>query len=322
MNKTIVLQIILLSIFLNSVSAFQSFDGPLIDDNDTIGFSIEPSLGYFYGDVREIVYYDAKGTYLSELLWDMSNLFYIGVSASINIINRLYVNAGLWHSINPGNGFMEDFDWLNLKANNYPINNDHNRNGWTNWSLSTVDIVDSYFFDFNYSFDFLDERKHSLTFFLGYKSFYWDWSDIVQNYTYSYSVPDPIGKNSIDYQLTLNIPYLGMGYSYYFNLFFISFRSIYSPIVSANDHDHHILTGMHYYDSVSSGHYLGLSLKSGYKLNTYFMLSGQIDFDYMFEARGNTKIYNESGFLTGNILGGAGIQYQSISISIKATFNF
>ena len=320
MGKTLFFVILTLFIILTPVYSLQSFNGSLIDHNDLIGFTVAPSFGYLYGESREIVYLSSiDKTYLSELIWDLSDILYIGGSASLNFKNRLYLNTGFWTSINQGNGYMMDFDWIS----GYIQSDGYGRTDWTHWSLSSVDIVESFLFDINLSFDFVESRELNLSVIGGYKSIYWDWSDKVLDSFYD-GVPDviPVGVDAIDYQLGLDIIYLGIGSGFYTHGFFIDGNFVYSPIVFGTDHDHHILTATHYYDKIILGQYIAFSIRSGYRFTNFFTLTGSFSVEYLFETRGTTYEYNESGVQTGEYTGGAGIQYEAVSISINAAFNF
>lgn len=324
MHKKITIMIFLVFLSVSTIPATQAHDGQLIDEGRILGFTIEPSFGYLTGEVREIVYFDsANQTYLSELLWDLDNIFYAGGSVSLNMFNRIFVNTGIWTSINKGNGYMEDYDWLNLLGYDYPTYDEHERSGWTNWSLSSVEVIKSLLFDINTSFDFLKHRDFKLSVTVGYKSVYWDWSDKILDSLYP-SGPDviPVGIDAIDYQLALDIPYFGFGGAFNIKGFFLDGRMIYSPFVFGGDHDHHILTNTHYYDKIILGQYIAASIKSGYRFNRFFSLTGQIVMEYLFEQRGDTSVYNESGIQIASYPGGAGIQYQTISFSINSSISF
>ncbi len=325
MSLKSVLVILFCLISIGSVCAVQAHDGALQEEGTKLGLTLEPSIVYMIGDAKEIVYYGSSDDYLSELIWDLSNLVYTGGSVSFNISNRFYINTGIWFAINPGNGYMEDFDWLNLQGNNYTIHDEHDRAGWTNWSLSSVDVVDSLLFDFNLAFDFLKSTKYKVSVIAGLKYSHWNWSDSVLDSMYP-SGPDVIevGTNSITYQLSQVIPYFGVGFGLFLGDFILDGKIIYSPLLYAFDHDHHILTTTHYEDLLFSGQYLAFSLKSGYRFTNFFSLTCQFSMEYLFEKRGYTFAYpnGESREWDSSPSYTAGFQYQAISVSINAAFSF
>lgn len=317
-----------------------SLNGSFLSDDDSFGFTMEPSFGYFYGQAREIVYdtsdsstggeSSSEGDYLSELIWDLSDILYGGVSLSANFNNRWYINGGVWTAINAGSGYMNDFDWIDgeIESDGY------GKSAWTRWSLSEVEIVSSLIIDLNLTYDFVSRSAWALSAILGYKYIDWEWSDNVVDSFYD-GVDDVVTTdvNAIDYELSLYIPYLGLGGRYSSPKgFFFQGRIIYSPFVIGQDHDHHILRtdngsvdGLHFYDVIYLGQYISAILKSGYQFSDMFKLSVEISGDYMFEQKGITYTYETSSgdeSLYYISAGGAGLQYQSLSFAINASFTF
>ncbi len=345
MNRSLILATCFF-LSLSGLFAMQSLNGSYLLNGDTFGFSIEPSFGYIYGQAREIVYdtsnsstggeSSSKGDYISELIWDLSDLFYTGVSFSANFNNRIYFNGGVWTAINEGTGHMNDYDWVyynTFDGRPYYLHDRNDKTDLSHWSLSEVDIVSSLMTDFNLSYDFISRRTWAFSAILGYKYINWEWSDIVLDSFYDGS-DDAIttNVNAIDYTLSLSIPYVGLGGRFSsLKGFFFQGRIIYSPFVIGHDHDHHIFRtefgpdGAHFYDYIYFGQYLSAILKSGYRFSDLFQLSAQISGDYLFEQKGIVYTYDTfSGdeSLYSISAGGAGLQYQSLSFSINASFSF
>lgn len=323
------LYIIIFLFYAVQLYSFQSMDGGLIKNEDIVGFTIEPSFGYLYGQAREIVFDNSgsstqsqssfNGYYLSELIWDLSSLYYAGISASLNFKNRIYINAGIWTSINSGDGYMNDYDWVS----GVPLHDRDGRTDLSHWSLSSVEIVDSLIIDINIAYDFLPVISWDFSILVGYKNLYWDWNDTILD-SFHEGVADvlTVGSDGIDYKLNLSVPYFGLGGGWMPNGgFYLKGSFIYSPFVDGDAHDHHYRKA-HFYDSISFGHYLSGSLKTGYKFPKIFSLFIQLSGQYLFEARGDTQIYSETGEYDRSIYGGAGIQYQALSVSLNAAFSF
>jgi outer membrane protease len=78
--------------------------------------SAEAIFGVLYGEGQEIVYKDAKGNYLSELLWDMKPLFYVGATLSLKLRPSwpvgFYTTLSAKSGIPGPSGDTEDRDWL------------------------------------------------------------------------------------------------------------------------------------------------------------------------------------------------------------------
>jgi outer membrane protease len=111
-------------------------------------FSAAASAGLIYGQGEEIVYKNpGNDSYLSQLLWDMKPLFYVGSSLNfsrsnpregIGIFSDLTVRLG----IPAGTGKMEDRDWLASDSYLTHLSSHHNE---TQGSL---------FLDFSLGFSF------------------------------------------------------------------------------------------------------------------------------------------------------------------------
>lgn len=319
-----------LIIFLASqLSAMQSLNGALVDDEEFLGITIEPSFGYLFGQVREIVYDSAGestggessyvGNYLSELIWELSDVLYAGVSVSENFNNRLYVNTGIWTAVNKGTGFMNDYDWIYEDAfgTPYVLHDRNDKTDISHWSLSSVELVNSFVADINISFDILPMRAWNFSVIAGYKYLTWDWTDSIIDSYYDGS-PDaiPVGVNAIDYMVDIHVPYLGIGGGFYpGENFFIDGRIVYSPFTIAADHDHHILRSIHFKDYVYFGQFISAAVKSGWKFNNSILMNIQVLGDYLFEKKGFT-------YVDDSLAGYAGIQYMSLAFSINFAFSF
>lgn len=315
----------------SSITAMQSLNGALIDEDNFMGITIEPSFGYLMGQVREIVYDSAGestggessyvGNYLSELIWDLSDILYAGCNVSENFMNRLYFNVGIWTAINKGTGFMNDYDWISEDPSGDPYTL-HDRNGKvdiSHWSLSSVELVNSLIADINLSFDFIPRRDWNLSLIGGYKFVTWDWTDSLIDSYYdgvAGGLGYPAGTDAIDYMVDMHFPYFGIGYGYSFrSLFYLGGRFTYSPFTIASDHDHHILRDIHFYDYVYFGQFISMAFKAGLQFNNTFSVNIKFFGDYLFEKKGYTYV-NDS------LSGYAGIQYQSLAFSINTAFSF
>jgi len=92
-------------------------------DTRKYGFVIAPFFGVVHGQSIELVYpTKTKGEYLSELLWDMKPVFYLGLNVDYrrkNIMDRLgvFVSASVKIGIPGDTGIMEDRDWQSTENN-------------------------------------------------------------------------------------------------------------------------------------------------------------------------------------------------------------
>ncbi|GHV81880.1 hypothetical protein AGMMS49991_04380 [Spirochaetia bacterium] len=110
---------------------------PLTLGNTRFIISTEAAFGLMYGEGEEILYGAPNGApYLSQLLWDMKPLLYVGSALSLAVKNPSWP-VGIYTSVTvkagiPGNtGSMEDRDWLdddNQYLTHYSIH-DNNTTG-------------------------------------------------------------------------------------------------------------------------------------------------------------------------------------------------
>jgi len=87
------------------------------------GFSFGVRSGIIYGQASELVFPvpgDTKGELLSELLWDIKPVFYLGIYADIKRKNQFEI-PGLFSSISfkagipADTGYIEDRDWMSFE---------------------------------------------------------------------------------------------------------------------------------------------------------------------------------------------------------------
>ena len=95
-----------------------------VDSKKTYSFTIAPNFGIIYGQAMEYVYpTTTKGEYLSELLWDMNELFYFGIQIELGL-RDIMSKAGFFTSLSfkaglPGDsGFIENRDWQSTENDN------------------------------------------------------------------------------------------------------------------------------------------------------------------------------------------------------------
>jgi outer membrane protease len=92
-------------------------------------FSFGPQSGFAYGQAMEYVYPlpgETNNEFLSELIWDMKPVFYLGVQAEFSRIDKMkgpgfFSSLSFKAGIPLDSGVMEDRDWL------YPANSDLTR---------------------------------------------------------------------------------------------------------------------------------------------------------------------------------------------------
>ncbi len=305
------------------LSALQADPGAALPPGRSVGFSLAPVFSLVTGRSHELVMGgDAYETvYISKLVWELNNTVNAGMKGSINWGDFLFFNIAGTTCLSDRTGRMNDFDWLYYA---YP---QADRSTWTNWSVSDIYLTGSYQLDYNTTLRLFRKRNWSLDTLAGFKMIHWSWTDILKEIEYTYESSDYSylkGSNGIDYEVFYRIPYLGGRFSAEKGKFQGSLSLLYSPRVSADDYDHHILRGLHFYDYFDFGTYFGLAAVLRYRSEKGLSFSFSFDWDEVFEIVGDAYIYRESsgGYTLTRDSGGAGISYFASSAGISLEYNY
>jgi len=187
------------------------------------------------------------GTYegyfpFSELEWPL-DIRLARIDAGINIGSSWRVNGTLKKNISDPGDPMIDKDWIT----------DSNPSQLDVYSTSNISDFDALIFDFDVEWVFLQRQSFNLYAGLGYQyqKFEYD-SQLIHQYSpsgrWGYEF-DGDGSVSITYEMTYKMPYLLIGGDYQITPNFTMAGSFgYSPLVDAQDEDHHLLR-----DKVSTG---------------------------------------------------------------------
>jgi outer membrane protease len=124
MNKASVLLIFFIIIYL--LSAINPVFCQNNQQNGKYAFSLEPGFGIIWGQAFEYVYPvpgETKGELLSELIWDMKPVFYVGFNADLGLTDLLrspgfFSSLSIKAGIPAYSGIMEDRDWMSIVNSN------------------------------------------------------------------------------------------------------------------------------------------------------------------------------------------------------------
>lgn len=285
--------------------------------NDKLAMSLQGSIGLAQGEAREVVYsVDELGREfkLSELFWDIDEVVMAGGSLSVQVGPRYRVQAGYWAAITEGSGRMDDYDWLYGPET-----------PWSDWSLSDVEVKDSYAFDINVAADFYRQGGLSFAGVLGYRQDQWGWNDQAVRFIYSESdfrdsYGELAGEAAITYEQQFRIPYAGVTATLNGRRASLEAYFHYSPIVEAEDHDYHILRDTKFDSEASNGDYYGTGIRAGYRFT--HQLSGTVSAEWQVipEMRGDTTIEDGAGSETNPDSAGIANQWMMLSMSIGYDF--
>ena len=263
------------------------------------GFSLTPLSGILFGQSEEIVYkYAAMDHYLSQLLWDLKPLVYLGFAADFGPRDPFqrsgFVTSG---SVKFGlplkSGIIEDRDWLysyNQNLTNYSMHDAYSQNA----ILADISA--------GYSWRLRDYLALSLYGEFSYMHFSWMAEDgYLQYLTYGDTLPYPPEN------WTSSLPkehLYGPGIRYSQNWFIfspvISLRGkinrlfslegnfSYSPLIYCMDRDDHLARELIFWDYLSFGHYINGGGKFIFSPNKTLDLFLSLSYRYITGSRGQT----------------------------------
>jgi outer membrane protease len=315
MRKTIAFMLTGLLAF-QSAPAFQAdFHGsPAATGRVSLAFS----AGYLQGDADEIVYdYETPGgsrRKLSHLVWDLTDVIMGGGELGFRVNERWSLHAGLWLALSEGSGEMDNYDWL-----------DPSSPDWTDYSLSDVAVTEGYIVDVNVAYEFYRRDHASARLIIGYKQNGWSWEDygVFALYPeFDYVPLDLGGETGITYEQEFRMPYAGIAGDFTRDRITLSGYAVWSPLVAAEDWDHHIARTIYFHGMFEGGDMLGLGLAARYALKENLFLSASIEQQTLDLIVGDVELLD---YTTGVYYAGAdeaGIENSYTVISLGLGFSF
>ena len=325
----------MLTMSIRSALAIHANDGPtlvIVEKND-VALSFKGSLMNASGQSDEYVYggrdhaprYPSSDYKVSELNWDISGLWMVGGVASLQLGELIRVNAGAWIGATEGDGELKDYDWR-----------DPNRSDWTDYSQSDVDIESAFSFDINASFKVIDLGSCQFHGVIGNKHDFWEWSDHGGGFIYSSGsnnggtfdggfrdyVGTFDGQNGIDYEQTFDIMYAGLKFTANTAMLSASAYANYSPFVSAEDKDHHILRNLYFTEEFDGGDYFAMGGEITVNLSDTFFVAGSVDYQTIPEFTGDLTVKRGPNGAEYTNEDGAGIGNEVLAISASAGLRF
>jgi len=269
------------------------------------------------GESHEIVYdkffgYTEK---MSELIWDLDSIPMVGLALSLDTPYRLSANLGFWTAVGEGSGALDNRDWLIYSG-------DAN---WSHWSHSPVDLEEGTRWEVNLAYALLQKPCFNLKALIGYRRLFWEWADYGGFYVYSSEsgFRDDIGTfdntTGIEYEQTFEIPYLGFTTGWRGKKMAVDAYGLFSPMVSADDEDYHVLRDIHFTESFDDGTFWALGLNARYHLTPRCYLLAGVEYQEIEEIRGSMKIDGES---VPSWLGEAGISHKSTTGTLALGYEF
>ncbi len=283
--------------------------------------SVDVSLGALSGEALERVW--EGNDKLSELQWDLEGLWMAGVTGTLGISERFRVNAGYWIALNEGDGTMVDLDWV------WPSGTPYADSDWTDRSEhpdTTVDGTGS--FDVNVDILAFSREGLHLSGIVGYRQDRYEWSSRGGTGLYSVSefrdtpVRFPEGGLVIEYEQAYRVPYFGIGVDGSFEKFLLNAYLLYSPWVTAEDKDFHVLRNFLAEGKFSGGDYLAAGVSGSYRFTSRAYVALAVDYQDYSEIRGDVSnsFFDEGIAFTVDEGGSVALQALTLSLSVGWMF--
>jgi len=302
------------------------------------GFSLTPLSGILFGQSEEIVYkYSGKDQYLSQLLWDLKPLVYLGFAVDFGprdpfARNGFIATGTAKFGLPLKTGIIEDRDWMNMahlgdSAYDYLTHYSHHDAYSQNAILADISA--------GYSWRLKDFLALSASGQFSFMHFSW-----VAEDGYTQYASDPGGKdyfpwgNDIPKERVYG-PGLLYNQNWFIfapvislkgrinNLFSLEGNFSYSPLIYCFDRDDHLLTQTIYWDYLSFGHYINGGGKFIFSPNQMLDLSLAVSYRYITGPRGATDIeYTTTGqdYPIGEAVritnDGAGVGYSVLDVEL------
>ena len=275
-------------------------------------------VGYLTGQSYENVYDPGSGRKVSQLNWDLSDIFMAGGGLSIQPLSWARLNMDIWLKLNNGTGDMVDYDWFVEGLD------------WTHRSYTTnVDLNTGYMYDINVEFPAFRLEGTVFSLFAGYKYDKWEWEATGGSFIYSvYSLRDTIGylpddETGITYEQWYHVPYIGIGFSAELTRVTLAGRFIASPFVQAGDKDQHHLRNLVFEEDFDNGSMIGIDLNGSYHFTDQLALMFNYHYQKYNEMKGETTITDlttgEHYFIGGDA---ASVEHYSHLFSLTMQYTF
>jgi len=276
------------------------------------------SVAHLTGEAREYVYRPSwNGEKISELIWELENVYMVGLGFSVQPFKRLTFNIDGWINISEGTGEMDDYDWTIRHAD------------WSHWSHSSqVEVDKGRIFDISAEIILIEPKPVTLSAIIGYKIDNWKWKDYGDGFfiytTDSFrDTTGHIAGNSlgITYEQTYKTPYLGIGFKGDFSSLELEMKLIGSPFVRMEAVDHHHITRAIYYDSFKNGDMIALDIKGLYRIADHYAIQLGYAHQKYFKMLGDSTSYYSDGTIeTISNEVGAELEYHRFSVTFLYTF--
>ena len=273
-------------------------------------------LGYLDGEGKEAVF--DNGHKLSELTWQLEDVYMMNLGGSIAPRPWLAFNADVWFKVTEGDGAMDDYDWM-VQGLHY-----------TDWSHhDDTDLTEGIMFDLNVAYTFGQFQETTFQGIVGYKHDTWEWEAKGGSYTYSTNYlydtvgAFPDGLKAITYSQTYDTPYIGVGFHSQLTNLSLFGRFVYSPFAMLESEDTHHMRNLRIDGDFDPTDLFLVNLGFGYNLTPNLSLLGGVQYqkydrgdgDYVYTDLTTNTSYSFPGV-------SASADHESYLFSITGKYSF
>lgn len=301
-----------------AVAPGQSAEVAMTETASPLKFTFGVGAGYLTGESNEIVFLPDAGNHkVSELTWEIDNLFMVGIGAQMKFKNVLSLNFDGWFKAVDGEGTMDDFDFRIVGQD------------WTDWSHhEDTDVTKASILDFNAEFAVYRTEVVAFNLIGGYKRDNFGWEAHGGDFIFSVNnFRDTTGSFAdgaavISYEQTLSSLYFGMGITATFDRFDLAGRMIYSPFVRGEATDNHFLRNLVTFDETNDGDLIAFDISGSYLITNNFSVLMAYGFQKYDTMQGDSvwQFRDEGVELT--FIDGAGMDQTSSLFSLSLQYTF
>ncbi|MCK5345860.1 MAG: omptin family outer membrane protease, partial [Candidatus Heimdallarchaeota archaeon] len=269
---------------IHAVKKFHKSD----NKKTSMNFELSTDFGVLNGMIKELLYYDINSDQtfsyrVSQLDWEITPIYYAGITMSINPVWNLHISSGIWKLLGNKLGKMEDRDWVDENGavvNGELMQYSEHDNFLDNGILFDVNI--SYSFSLNESLTIspvagFSYRQIKMKANNGYGLY--PFNSGVTSFTYSGTV--------ITYEQKQKIPYIGVNLSYKANeKLTCSLSGFFTIFASIDANDMHLSNNQDFRDEISNASYLSLIASFNYIINRDTFLSLSANYIYIPKSMG------------------------------------
>ncbi|QQO08064.1 omptin family outer membrane protease [Breznakiella homolactica] len=288
-----------------------------------------PSFGLLWGKSEEIVYHNAQeNTYLSQLIWEMKPLWYMGSSFSVFPSEPMdgigfFADLSLKFGFSNGTGDMEDRDWLGTTHSELTHLSVH-----TNYTEGAV-LAD---FTGGVGFPIVSRVVYKMFVKASYMHFKWTAREGYLQYA-SYTQGDyepwdeslskvPVYGAAIAYEQDWFLAGTGIGlYVPFLRIFSLEAEAAVSTLVRCAALDDHFGRNLEFYDETRGGLAFDIGARFSVSLPRFIDLGFSVSYRRISGTRGDSKERStDTGLYTGTSSAGTG--YSVLDAAVTATIRF